>query len=284
MKKTLNLLASAALLLSSAAYSQVTVGIPAYPLGSTCVGAFSQRALVSAPRISAKAGIDKANRQVRLDYSLRAPTSNETIDRAAVTVNVRFWPTAVHLGSMTELYVAGRATNGATVISKYTLTLPLMGTSQNPTTGEVVEFVTAGQVGSMTSLLSESVVGRDGIQALGSVEGGSEPILLMQYADSKDLWTLGVTSQLHQLVAGPALSPPGLGGPELDRFNNLLTGFSDDIFGNVYLLDNCHLDAFTDESIFCILYDSDLDGTLDGFLSGNDSVWMSLGLDDLVKL
>ena len=272
-----------ALSLSALSFKQgptVTQGMPAFPVGAACLGKISEARLELQPRVSVSAHIRMVNKEVQLVYDLIDATEGVSIDHAPLTINVRYWPTTAHLASPTELYVAGKAVNGSTVISRYTLSLPVLGLSYDPGTGQSSEFVTAGQVVSSARLLQEAVVGRDVIQALGSVAGGSERVLLMQYADSRELWTLGVTSLQHSSVASPSPPAGGLGDSVLDAHYNVVGASVDDAFGYLYLFEDCFTGPRDEQHTFCIVYDADKDGVIDGYLSGTVADWFSLGLGD----
>jgi hypothetical protein len=263
----------------------VTQGMPADPVGLACPGRATQARLPTQPRISVGGHLRKAARRVDLVYDLIDAQTETSIDEARITINLRFWPTAIHLSSVTELYVAGKALNGDTVVVKYPLSLPLLSQANSPATGQVIESVVPGQAGAPTTLLREAIFGRDVIQVLGSMKGAPELILLMQYVDSKEVWTLGVTTLLHSFVATPTPPPSGgLGDGQLDAYLNTVRGFEDDVFGNLYLLQDCMSGVAGDSTPFRILYDINQDGLLDGYLSGTAIEWYGLGLGDCVPL
>lgn len=123
----------------------------------------------------------------------------EDVDEFAV----RYWPTELSVIAENTLCVGGKSEDGHTVIERWTFAAPTHAVS-SPTDGaEPVHTVTSGARLRVEVLYDDAVPGRDIAHVILPVLGSTPPAVLVQFADSADLWRLDTSDKQLTLVATP---------------------------------------------------------------------------------
>lgn len=121
---------------------------------------------------------------------------------------LRYWPTSVVQIDSLKLAVAGKSRrSGNTIIEIWTFATPSVPAAQVP--GQP-PAITGGALETVEEVYSESTSGRELVQRMMPLWGGAHTRLLVQFVDSKDVYSLDAVTGQVALVASPVTKPGAL--------------------------------------------------------------------------
>lgn len=188
----------------------------------------------------------------------------------AQAIPVSFWPTSAEVVAGNRIVVAGKERNGDTRVELWELDLPIVTSKSTPAGVTKYEIVTK-PLKSITMLYSDKIPGRDTIRGMIALRGSSN-MLLVQFHDSRDLYTLDWAAEPYALtLLSSASANPGL-GLEFDVY----------VGGDHSLQGYCYtMSSISDLTIgpCYVLRDQNRDGVIDnqGPMPAGD--WRALQLD-----
>lgn len=185
-------------------------------------------------------------------------------------ITMSAYPTALLVRSPTSWLVAGKRSDGTTVLEAWTVALPVL---EHDAGGEVVR-ISEAVVTRVDTLYEERTEGRDVILLMCSMpasgyaagaEQEERQAILLQFWDSKDVYELDLVTRGLKRVASPRKVPDALHVPELTfRHADMYTANHGER-GFIYVLRK--LGSSTPA---VVLEDSDRDGTIDGSVVPGD--------------
>lgn len=188
---------------------------------------------------------------------------------ATQDIALSFYPTALFRGGVDLLFVGGRNQLGQTVIQSMMYVPPTVTIGS----GGVVTIGTASVTG-INVLYHEKTVGRDMVRFMRATLYNPSK-LVVQFWDSRDLYTLDTASGAYVKIASPTSGAGVLQVTHLqDHFDKMW--FAEHVsYGYVYVL----LSAKHNSVDPLVIYDTNKDGVLDGYLSIPRDQWATCGFE-----
>ncbi|MCK6447700.1 MAG: hypothetical protein L6Q99_15010 [Planctomycetes bacterium] len=146
---------------------------------------------------------DKHRRTVTVRSRYFVGGNRRTLVEDVDEFDVRYWPTELSVVAENTLCIGGKSEDGHTVIERWTFAAPAHEVSSPNDGSTPVHSVTTGALSHVEVLYDDAVPGRDIVNVILPVLGGKSPGLLIQFADSADLWKLDTSDQPLALVATP---------------------------------------------------------------------------------
>ncbi|MCB9903011.1 MAG: hypothetical protein H6831_01245 [Planctomycetes bacterium] len=191
---------------------------------------------------------------------------------AATTQDVAlaYYPTAVTALSEGKIAVAGKGDLGSTVVEVFALQEPtLMAVDSNG------GIVLAGYgVTSIKLALRESVVGRDIVMRM-CTHPADDSVVILQFWDSRDIYTLDLRDNRLTLTASPTSGSPAIHIPELSGYFSGMWASLHATHGSVLVLPPLQPDGLA-----VVLLDASSDGVFDSGSALDGDQWVSLGYAD----
>lgn len=185
-------------------------------------------------------------------------------------IALAYYPTTAILLAPGTLLVGEKNPRGATLVQAIDFQPPSAFAMAGGGTALVANPITA-----IRTLYDESTPRRDMVRRL--VVNRADPgRAFIWFADSSDLYSLELDTELLELVASPQAEAGALHIPDLaDPFTRIWAR-NHAALGFVYVFDN----EFAEHRDPLVLMDTNRDGQLDSFAVTDGPTWVSLGLDD----
>lgn len=186
--------------------------LPKYPpvrLGEPSVGYQRSPAVTMVMHESAdgtlfqSAWCDKHRRTVKVRARYFIGGNRRTRVEDVDEFDVRYWPTELSVVAENTLCIGGKSEDGHTVIERWTFAAPAHEVSSPNDGATPVHTVTTGAPLHVEVLYDDAVPRRDIVHVILPVLGSKSPELLIQFADSADLWKLDTSDKRLALVATP---------------------------------------------------------------------------------
>ncbi|MCC7011459.1 MAG: hypothetical protein IT454_02755 [Planctomycetes bacterium] len=145
-----------------------------------------------APGLVSRLGVDMVKRHITIDSTYKRNGAVEVSRHAFLPT--AYWPTSLATFDAERIVVAGKRSNGATVVELWRLTLPSVLEVADENTSGMNYAISDASVSELTPLYDAAVSGRDTVcgmtRMLGT--GGAEPAMLVRFFDSKQLVQMGL--------------------------------------------------------------------------------------------
>lgn len=228
-------------------------------------------------------------RRITVESSYSNGAALEALRSQQITVG--YWPTRVLTYGSDKLVVAGRRSNGNTVIELWDVKWPEVQLAPPGNSSPYPKVFTDMVVVGIAEMYDAAVAGRDTVIGITRMFGtsGSEPALLVYFNDSKTLHKLGIgqhiAKQPNATVSWELLAAPTTNGnahvqsalSDPDRYEWF--GLCHSELGFVYSLRNPTSDGPT-----LVFFDTDRDRKFDSSLLMHDHEWNAVGLDDPTRV
>jgi hypothetical protein len=158
----------------------------------------------SSDTLGMRAAYNLASSKIDLDLSSTPAGKGESLHRHDEYA-VRYWPTSlVQLDSL-KLAVAGKSRrNGNTIIEVWTFATPTVSVVHTP--GHESTIV-GGSLETVEEVYNETTAGRALVQRMMPMWGSAHTRLLVQFVDSKDVYSLDAVTGQVALLASPTSKP-----------------------------------------------------------------------------
>lgn len=219
-----------------------------------------------------RASFDSANPEVVIKSSYRSPAGYR---KAWTTIKTAYWPTCVRELQNGVLLVAGKGRRyGNTVVEVWTFSPPAV-----PSVATVSQGVVPGELTDVNPVYSGNDSGRQIVREALPVWGGA-PRALLQFDDSRDVYSVDIESGAIAMIASP---DPARAAPHQAAVVPLLSqtdrGFAGQLADGGYVYQFSIGRAAAGIPSRVLLRDMNQDGAIELTESLTTTQWTALGYD-----